>query len=239
MTETSSKPTVSHLRPDRPISGYADVVDFIRRQISLGRLVPGDRLPSERRLAVELGVARETLRQGLRVLEGSGQITVTRGTTGGATVQDNSLAPEIAIHELRQRRESLLSLAEYRREIESIAARIAATRRTQADLHEMDSAQLALEDAPNKDEARRADTAFHLAVARAAGNPYLTAAIEDARAAMFQPVDLALNFFKEASLSQHELVLQGIRAEDGKAAGTAMWDHIECTRTEMQRMIDG
>lgn len=237
MIESSGKVTADYLRPDRPISGYAEVVDFIRRQISLGRLLPGDRLPPERKLAGELGVARETLRQAFRVLEGSGQITVTRGTTGGATIQDNSLAPEVAILELRNRRDDLLSLAEYRREIESVSARMAASRRSETDLHEMGAAQNALQNASNKDEARRADTAFHLAVARAAGNRNLTAAIEDARAEMFQPVDLALHFAKDSSHSQHEVILKYILAKDDSAAYEAMWDHIETTRVEMLKMI--
>lgn len=226
--------------PSHPISGYAEVVDYIRREISLGRLLPGDRLPAERKLAESLGVARETLRQAFRVLEGSGQITIKRGTSGGAIVQDNSVAPEVAIHELRQRRDALLTLLEYREEIETIAARWSATRRSEADLEAMQEAQEALRLATNKDESRRADTAFHLAIASAAGNPHLSASIEDARASMFHPVDLAAFVFaKESSHTHHQLVLDEIAKGDGDAASAAMRRHIQSSRLEMLRLMEG
>ena len=237
--ERSPKITANDLRPVHAISGYAEVVDHIRREISLGRLLPGDRLPAERKLAEALGVARETLRQAFRVLEGSGQIVIVRGTAGGAVIQDTSVAPEIAMHELRQRRDSLFSLAEYRGEIETVAARLSASRRSEEDLEQMRSAQEALRVSANKDEARRADTAFHLAIARAAGNSHLSSAIEDARASMFHPVDLAaFDFVKESSHPQHQLILEEIARGDGEAAAAAMRQHIDSTRAEMLKLID-
>lgn len=224
--------------PTRPIAGYTGVVDHLRREMSLGRILPGDRLPPERKLAEQLGVARETLRQALRVLEGSGQITVTRGTSGGAVVQDHRPDPELVLAELRSRREDLLSLVEYRAEIESAAARLAAERRTDDDLAAMEHAQTELSQAANKDESRRADTAFHLAVAGAAANPHLAEAIEDARADMFHPVDLAaFDFVMESSHHQHDQVLEAIRSQDPDQAAAVMRKHVEHTREEMVRLI--
>ena len=240
MADTPPVRTPATLRPDHPLAGYADVVDLIRREISLGRLLPGDKLPAERKLAERLGVARETLRQAFRVLEGSGQIQILRGNAGGAIIQDNSVAPEVALHELRQRRAALLSLIEFRRELESVAARLSATRRTEDDLAEMRLAQETLRSVDNKDEFRRADTVFHLAVARAAGNQHLAAAIEDSRASMFQPVDLAdFEVIKESSHSQHQFVLDLIAEGDGEAASAAMRRHIDSSRDEILRLIDG
>ena len=50
----------------QPVSGYQAVAGFLRREMALGRIRPGDRLPPERKLAEQLGVSRETLRQALR-----------------------------------------------------------------------------------------------------------------------------------------------------------------------------
>jgi DNA-binding FadR family transcriptional regulator len=223
-----------------PVSGYVGVVDFLRREISLGRLLPGDKLPPERQLAEQLGVARETLRQALRVLEGSGQIVITRGTAGGTVVQGTSLNADVILHELRERREDLVDLVEYRAEIESAAARLAAARSTEDDLRAMVEAQQALAEASNKDESRRADTAFHLAVAGASGNDHLAEAVEDARAAMFYPVDLAsFDFIQESSLRQHQAVLDAVTAGDAALAAAKMREHIEHTRDEMERLIGG
>lgn len=223
----------------RPISGYAGVVDHLRREISLGRILPGERLPPERKLAEQLGVARETLRQALRVLEGSGHITVTRGTAGGAVVQDSAPNPDLVLHELRARRDELFALVEFRAAIESESASLAAGRRTDADLAAMEEAQEHLSASANKDESRRADTEFHLAVAAAARNAHLSWAIEDARAAMFDPVDLAsFDFVMESSHTQHQRVIDAIRSGDASEAAAAMRDHLEHTRDEIQKLID-
>jgi DNA-binding GntR family transcriptional regulator len=48
------------------------VVAQLTRAIELGRLLPGDRLPAERELATQLGVARVTLRSALGDLEAAG-----------------------------------------------------------------------------------------------------------------------------------------------------------------------
>ena len=228
---------VPHLRP---VSGYVGVVDFLRREMSLGRLLPGDKLPPERQLAEQLGVARETLRQALRVLEGSGQIVITRGTAGGTVVQGHAPNPDLVLHELRERREDLVDLVEYRAEIESAAARLAAARSTESDIRAMVEAQQALAEASNKDESRRADTAFHLAVASASANVHLAEAVEDARVEMFYPVDLAsFDFIRESSLEQHQAVLDAVTAGDGALAAATMRAHIEHTRLEMDRLIGG
>jgi DNA-binding FadR family transcriptional regulator len=220
------------------VSGYVGVVDYLRREISLGRLLPGDKLPPERRLAEQLGVARETLRQALRVLEGSGQIVITRGTAGGAVVREHTPNAELVLHELRARREGLIDLVEYRAEIESAAARLAAMRSSQDDVRAMVDAQRALAEASNKDESRRADTAFHLAVANASRNVHLAEAVEDARAEMFYPVDLAsFDFIRESSLQQHQAVLDAVTAGDSALAAATMRAHIEHTRDEMDRLI--
>lgn len=63
-------------------SRYESVFEHIAGGIAEGRLAPGSRLSSERRLADELGVSRETVRQGLRMAEEAGLVIriATRGT---------------------------------------------------------------------------------------------------------------------------------------------------------------
>jgi GntR family transcriptional regulator len=63
-------------------SRYETVYGHIAREVADGRLVPGTRLASERRLADDLNVSRETVRQGLRMAEEAGLVVriATRGT---------------------------------------------------------------------------------------------------------------------------------------------------------------
>lgn len=66
----------------------------LRQEILIGRLVPGETLPSEARLLEVFGVGRPALREAQRILESEGLIQVQRGARGGAlvTIPDGSIA---------------------------------------------------------------------------------------------------------------------------------------------------
>ncbi|MFD5226446.1 FadR/GntR family transcriptional regulator [Microbacterium sp. NPDC058342] len=224
----------------QPVSGYQAVVGFLRREMALGRIQPGDRLPPERRLAEQLGVSRETLRQALRILEGSGQIVITRGASGGAIVQDAALDPRLIREEVRTRAAEIGALTEFREIVESGGAALAAARRTDADLEAMASAQSDLAAAITKAQSRVADTAFHLALAEASGNAFVRDAVEEARVRMFEPVDLmSFDFVKESSWHAHELILDAVRRGEAQAADEAMRAHLRTTRAEFTRVVEG
>lgn len=224
----------------RPRPGHQDVLDFFRREIQLGRLRPGDRLPAERTLAAQLGIARETLRQALRGLEDGGQLRTVRGAAGGSIIQQAEPDLEALWADIRARGAQIIELSEFRSVVESATARLAATRRDDDDLARLDAAQQELAEAVTTSASRIADTGFHLAVASAAGNGFLVAAVEDARARMFEPVDLLpFSFVKESSLAAHQRVLDAIRDQDPDAAAEAMCDHLAVTRVEFERLVDG
>ena len=114
----------------------------LRRQIVLGELKEGDQLPSESVLMEEFGVSRPTLREAFRILEAEGAITVRRGVRGGARVQ----VPDITVSArhvglVLQYRGTLLSdVYDVRAILEPAAARMAARRRTSADLARLQEA---------------------------------------------------------------------------------------------------
>ncbi|WP_241228364.1 GntR family transcriptional regulator [Corynebacterium hylobatis] len=66
---------------------YLVIADGIREQIESRGLAPGDRLPTERELVEEFGVARMTVRHALDVLQMEGLIERRRGRTGGTFVR--------------------------------------------------------------------------------------------------------------------------------------------------------
>jgi DNA-binding FadR family transcriptional regulator len=226
----------------RGVAGYQAVVDHLRREFTLGRIRPGERLPAERQLAERLGVARETLRQAYRVLEGAGQLEIRRGSHGGAVVLETLGDKTLLLSEMRAHARDIAELIEFRTVVEAAAAELAALRRTPAQLDELDAASRELDASELLTDFRHADTRFHLAVAAAAGNTQLEIAIEDARVAMFQPVDvLDFDLVKEASIDGHAAVLDAIRAGDPARAATAraMRDHIGMTREHLDELMTG
>lgn len=70
---------VPAFEPDGPQLVYVAVADHIAARIAAGELAPGARLPSERDLAAEYGVAYLTVRRAAAVLRGRGLIVTVHG----------------------------------------------------------------------------------------------------------------------------------------------------------------
>ncbi len=68
--------------------GQARVIGWLRKEAKAKRLLPGERLPSERRLAEAAGASRDTVRKALALLEREGLIEpVEAGTRSGWVVR--------------------------------------------------------------------------------------------------------------------------------------------------------
>jgi DNA-binding FadR family transcriptional regulator len=63
----------------------------LRNQIVRGELKEGDSLAAEADLMTRFGISRPTLREGLRILESEGLISISRGAHGGAVVRSPNL----------------------------------------------------------------------------------------------------------------------------------------------------
>ncbi len=72
----------------RPKRTFEEIITQIQGRIQDGTIKKGDRLPSERDLAAQFQVSRNTVREALRTLEISGYIVLKRGAGGGAFVLD-------------------------------------------------------------------------------------------------------------------------------------------------------
>ena len=72
---------------DRPV--YQQIIDVVKREIALGRLRAGDKLPTVRELARQLVINPNTIAKSYRYLEQSGVI-VTRPGTGAFIAEAKS-----------------------------------------------------------------------------------------------------------------------------------------------------
>ena len=70
---------------------YQQIAEQISREISAGLLIDGQRLPSERQLAVDYGVAVRTLRKSLARLTEMGLLTRKHGS--GNYIRKNDKQP--------------------------------------------------------------------------------------------------------------------------------------------------
>lgn len=70
---------------------YLDVIDILMKRIQAGEYPPGTKLPSETKLARELGISRVSLREGLRVMSEDGILFRRQGS--GTFVRDRITMP--------------------------------------------------------------------------------------------------------------------------------------------------
>ena len=157
---------------------FQDVVDQIQAAILDGRIGPGEKLPAERELGEMLGTSRGTLREALRVLEQKGLIEIRLGVGGGAIVKGPSgdqITESLAML-IRSQKVSLHHLAEFREDVESTVAAMAAKRATGDDIRLLrdllSQANKCWKDGVNSwSEFVRVDEKIHMALASIAGNP--------------------------------------------------------------------
>jgi len=228
------------LAPIHVPAAYEHVAARLRRAIWLGELIPGERLPSEREMAEGFEVSRLTIREALRVLQGEGLIAIRRGNGGGSTITSKQVTAAQRHNELIEARHRLLEVHEIRLGIEPMAARLAAERATAEHIAQLEQKQLALVDSDDLASFRRADSAFHVAIAAASGNRLLERAVEDARSALFIVIDVhEFDLVKHTSAHAHGDIVQAIAGRKGERAATLMASHIEQAWAEISAVIDG
>lgn len=230
---------------DTPIattSAYEQVAQRLRQRIRLGLLPPGAKLPPERSLAEQLGVSRVTLRDALGILQGEGLIERKRGAGGGAMILGMRRTPGEARAELHRHTATLDRILELRLVIEPGAARLAAARRTEADLRRLRLSIDGLEHASGRGadgvgEFHRADSIFHLTIAAASRNPYLYEAVERARSRLFAPMAaIDKQELQQDSAAEHRAVLEAIIDGDGDRAAAEMERHLREAQRALHRL---
>lgn len=154
---------------NRNTSLAQQVADQLRKRIADGEFPVGALLPTEMELTQELGVSRNSVREGLRALVHAGLLGAKAGY-GTFVVATSDLAPTLA---RRMEQDRLTDVAEVRLLLEREGARLAATRATDeqiAALREALAARLAATDGPGY---AAADIAFHRLLLETSGNALL------------------------------------------------------------------
>src|SRR6478736_2595755 len=117
-------------------SALADqVIDQLRNEITSGAWPVGSRIPTEPELVEQLGVARNTVREAIRALAHNGLLDIRQGS-GTYVVAASELA---GVMHRRFADADPRHVAELRSTLESSAARLAALRRTERDLKQLDT----------------------------------------------------------------------------------------------------
>ncbi|MER6222888.1 FadR/GntR family transcriptional regulator [Streptomyces sp. 900105755] len=194
------------------------VIAALRNQITSGEWPVGSRIPTEPELVEQLGVARNTVREAVRALAHNGLLDIRQGS--GTYVSATS---ELAgVMHRRFAGADPRHIAELRSTLESSAARLAAARRTEKDLRQLDALLARREQAWRSGDAEAfvtADATLHLAVVAASHNDVLTAMYADLGEVLREwlRADVGAELTPQ-SYMDHTRLVEAIRAGDADAA---------------------
>lgn len=202
------------------------VTDQIQEMIRNGELAPGERL-LEDRLAEQLGVSRNPVREAIHALEATGLVTVEPRRGAYVATFDTAEAAE---------------LLDLRSVLEAYAARLASQRRSESQLGEiaatLERGQHATEDG-NLVAAAEAHRDFHLAIEAAAGHTYLGAVVEPLRAQTELVFSMLADQRGVVSWEQHIEIFEAIARSDEDAAGSATRKHMQSVLDDLLTTTDG
>ena len=207
------------------------IIHQIRTLISSGELKPGERLPSERKLAEQLGKSRGQVREALSKLEFYG-ILKTVPQSGTVVTGIGIVALEGLITDVLKLEESdFHSLVETRVTLETRAAYLAAQRRSSDDIVVMANALEAYErKILNNQEAVEEDLMFHIKIAEASKNIVLKSLM------MIITPEIVKSFIKlkvcevdanQQTLLEHRQIFRHIADKNHKEAAAAMELHLK------------
>jgi GntR family transcriptional repressor for pyruvate dehydrogenase complex len=211
-----------------------EIANKLSLLIQAQKLVPGDRLPSERGLCEQFSVSRPVIREALSRLKSEGQISIKRGVgvfvterdpRGAFKIQDIDIEEKISIRHVME----LIST------VEVAATRLAAARRSNEDLKQIRKCLIGMEYAIASDRlGDEEDYEFHQAIVMATHNPYfktLSQHIEHTARRMIRRLRSNTKArhtnLIEAVQTEHQTIFNAIQAGDPAAAEQAARKHLE------------
>ena len=216
--------------------GAADIAATLRREIQQGDRRQHERLPAERQLAGEYGVARNTVREALNRLEDEKYVETQPGSGTYVTYQpqDNSAK---AIEQANP-----LELIDARFALEPHICRLCVLHGRRADFDHLESLCTRMEAATDDPVAfAEADTEFHRVLAQTTGNKLLIWIIGQITSVRSQDEWTRMRqlTLDDGIISQyngqHRAIITAIRAREPERAANMMKEHLETARLSLTR----
>ncbi len=213
--------------------------DLIRRR----EIGAGQRLPSERDLARQLGVSRPVVREAMIALEIAGLVDIK---TGSGIYVRNAVSQSIRPALTFDVGPSPFEVIAVRKMLEPEVAFVAASSRSAIDLDRIGEAlELMKRSIDTRSDFTAADRLFHTRIATATRNTVLISIVDQLWAHILRPLfsnlhaHTGLAKHHRAALAQHATILQALRKRDGPAARDAMSAHVTKTETLMMSSDPG
>ena len=225
--------------PSRP----AQLAEWFAREIRTGRLMSGEKLPTEQELNAQFGVSRTVIREAMASLRSEGLVVSRQGS--GVFVADHraNRTFRIVSDEVRSLTE-IENILQLRLAVELEATAIAAKRRSNEDLAHMRRWLEAIDASiAAGDSAIESDFAFHCAISAATGNPYFERFMHFLGPVIIPPRSIRplsetpdqSRLYLEHIQAEHRRIYQAIERRNAETARFALREHLEGSRERHRR----
>lgn len=209
------------------------IMNQIKENIRSGELKLGDRLPSERAMAEQLGVSRATVREAIRSMELMGLVICVQGEGNFIPESlENSLIEPLSLMFMLNRSHAN-EIGELRRALEIEAVRLAAEKISAGEVKSLEESLDVMENSDIKRKRVEADHAFHDQIAKASGNMLVINLLNSLSQIIEEQItgvraNLILDDNNLYSINrQHRLIFNALEKRDMDEAIAAMTDHMD------------
>jgi DNA-binding FadR family transcriptional regulator len=228
---TPAKGTVTHR-----------AIEAVKSMITGGQLTSGQRLPTERDLATQLGISRSSMREAIRALTVLGILESRHGSGIYVTnLEAVDLLDTFGVVAEISPKSRLVEFLEVRRILESSATALAAARIDAAQLADLSTQLDAMNGTDDPEEFLAADMSFHRTITQAAGNEALAAIVEGLSSRTFRARvrrgHQEVGAFVQ-SREEHRRIYDALAARDPEAARSAAAAHVGSVVEWMRAQLD-
>jgi DNA-binding FadR family transcriptional regulator len=237
------------LEPIKTDKLYKLIMERISKLIDEEKLAPGDKLPSERELALSLSVSRASVRQAIVALAAKGLLVMRQGD--GTYISDPGEEKGHILEGfgrfLSKTQLDPEDILESRILVECEASRLCTIRATDEQISKIKAIHLSKIDAdPDESGANTLlNRELHYAIAEGAQNQVLLMfmevlwnTMEDNMWPLLKKESISKYERKKSHDQQHEAIVSAICARDGDKAYKAMYAHLSSKRIRIEKVME-
>lgn len=217
---------------DNGQKAYDRLIDYVEAQIMNGRYKKGDKLLPERDLAAALGLSRNSVREGICILERMGAVTSLQGAGNYVTGNFDKTLIEVMSLMFMMEGEGFREIAEFRYSLEYQSLCLAIDRADEGQISEMKRYARMLARAPKEEDRVFYDKLIHYSISEACGNRFIKmnlmalnevmdTFIKDMRARILTDPEN-----QQGLLDAHVQIIQAIEDRDKEAGLQALDRHF-------------
>lgn len=220
------------IQPIRKVNVSEQVFEQLKTLLVQGQWKPGEKLPSENKLAQMFGVSRITVRQALQKLNVLGLVETRLGEGSFVRESDlsdsmNALLPAVMLSQ-----NTLPQVEEFREMIEVESARLAVLRAKSEDLEELKGIFRRMQDSEGQPAAfGSADLDFHMKLGRMTQNVLVMKTQDILYGTLLEARDdIVERMGYKPGLYYHAKLLEAVEKKDELGARQIMKEHLQCNK---------